>query len=1064
MKLNMKKLAYIFHLATLAIMLLIGICAHAQTSRTISGVVTDAQGGPLIGAGVMIENSSIGTVTDIEGQYSLTIPADNKQPIQLTVSFLSFKTQTIEVGDKQVYNIVMQDDTEGLEEVVVVGYGAMKRSDLTGSVASVKIDEDNAAQNASLDNLLRGNAAGVQVVSNSAAPDAGVKIVIRGASSFNSNSQPLYVVDGIILNTETDATLGSNAGQKSGADEETNGLIGINPQDIASIEVLKDASATAIYGSQGANGVVLITTKSARKGKPVINFTAGVDISTRYKKKDMLSYSEYTDFLDKIGIGSDDEIYQRFTTKVQEGIYEPIDWQDWTMRTGVNQRYYFSVSGRSDDMNYRLSLGYRDSQGIVKNTGFSNLTVRLNMEMTIGRLQIGTKTSVSYLKSQLTQGASYGAQDAASSMMRSMITSLPLNYIEENDENGYEIDDPNAPLSGPKRWVSDFDNRRTEFRVSPSLYAQIDILPFLKFKSTFGADYRATEQGKFKSSRINTTSEGSVGAIVETDRLNWNWDNLFLFDKKFGHHTISGTLGQSASSYFSSVQSVEGTNIEQWKSKLESLNSAPYTWLAYSETHSQILSFFARAVYNYFDRYVLTATYRIDGSSKFAGKNKWAQFPSFAFAWRINQEPWFYAPVISSMKLRLGWGMVGNQGIPPYQTIYRYGVDTYPTHNNSSNKVPVTYTQNLPNEGLKWETTTQYNAGLDLSLWHGRLALSADAYYKKTHDLLQRKVLGASAGVTDPYVNMGAIENKGIELTIDAVPVHTKNIEWTVSGNISFNRNKILSIDPSGLSSGYLYLRPGEEAQLVEYFTGATLSNTTVCKDYVNMFIAGQPMGLFYAMPTDGLVEAGKQGIPLESDKTGTRPEGSINYIDTNKDGKISALDRCIVGDPNPDFTYGFNTSLTLYRFKVALDFVGSYGNDIYNLNKMNDANVTNYTQNKLRDAVYDAWTPENPDAKYPALNALSAADLNWASDWFIEDGSYLRLSNVSISYSIPLPKKSFLRGLNIGISGKNLYVWTKYSGWDPEVNSFGSVMRKAVDIGSYPGARTYMCDIRFTF
>ena len=1060
----MKKLSYISHLTTLAIVLFINICANAQTARTISGRVTDPQGGPLIGAGVMIENSTIGTVTDIEGHYSLTVPASTSGPLRITVSFLSFKTATIDVGDRQVCDVVLQEDTEGLEEAVVVGYGAMKRSDLTGSVSSVKIDEDNAAQNASLDNLLKGGAAGVQVVSNSASPDAGVNVVIRGASSFNSNSQPLYVVDGIILNTETDVTLGSNAGGKAGADEETNGLMGINPQDIANIEVLKDASATAIYGSQGANGVVLITTKSARKGKPVISFSAGVDISTRYKKKDMLSFSEFIDFLDLKGISPEDEVYQRFTTKVEEGIYEPIDWQDWTMRTGVSQRYYFAVSGRSDDLNYRLSLGYRDSQGIIKNTGFSNLTARLNLEKTFKRLKIGTKTSVSYLKSQLTQGASYGAQDAAASMMRSMIASLPLNYIEKMDENGNEVDDPDAPLSGPKRWVSDFDNRRTEFRVSPSLYAEIKILPFLKFKSTFGADYRATEQGKFKSKRINTTSEGSVGAIVETDRLNWNWDNLILLDKKFGHHTISGTLGQSASSYFSSIESVEGTNIQQWQSKLESLNSAPYTWLEYTENHSQLLSFFARAVYNYFDRYILTATYRIDGSSKFAGKNKWAQFPSFAFAWRINQEPWFYAPVISSLKLRLGWGMVGNQGIPSYQTIYRYGVDTYPTHNNSSNKIPITYTQNIPSKNLKWETTTQYNAGIDLSLWHGSLTLSADAYYKRTHDLLQRRVLGASAGVNDPYVNMGAIENKGIELTLNAVPVHTKNIEWTVSGNISFNRNKILSIDPSGRNSAYLYIEPGKPAQNVEYFTGSTLSNTTVCKDYVNIFIAGQPMGLFYAMPTDGLVGEGKQGIPLETDQNAPRPEGSINYIDTNGDKVISSLDRCVVGDPNPDFTYGFNTSFSLYGVKLTLDFVGSYGNDIYNLNRMNDSNVTSSTYNKLRESVFDAWTPNNKNAKYPALNALKSADLNWASDRFVEDGSYLRLSNVSISYSIPLPKKSILRGLSIGFSGKNLYVWTKYSGWDPEVNSFGSVMRKAVDVGSYPGARTYMCDIKFTF
>lgn len=1039
--------------------------ANAQSSISINGIVTDAQGEPLIGAGITVENTSWGTVTGIDGRYSLSVPAGTTMPLRLVFTFLSYKTVILEVdGKNQSYDVVLQDDNEMLEETVVVGYGAMRRSDLTGSVASVRIDEDQAAQNASLDNLLRGNAAGIQIVSNSAAPDAGVNVIIRGASSFNLASQPLYVVDGILMNMDTDVTLGENAGQKAGVDEETNGLMGINPQDIAGIEILKDASATAIYGSQGANGVVLITTKSARKGKPVINFTAGVDISSRYKKKDILSFDEFKEFMDMTGVSPDDDIYLRFTQKVQEGIYEPIDWQDWTTRTGVSQRYYLSVAGHPESMSYRLSLGYRDSQGIIRNTGFSNLTARLNMDKSFGKLSIGTKTSFSYLKSQLTQGASYGAQDAAASMMRSMISSLPIDYHEELDEEGYEIDDPAAPLSGPKRWVSDFDNRRIEFRVSPSLYIQWKVLPYLTLKSTFGADYRSTEQGKFKSARINTVSTGSVGAIAQTDRLNWNWDNLIQFDRKFGRHSVSGTLGQSASSSFVGIQTIEGTNIKDWRSKLQSLNTAPYVWLSYAETHSQILSFFARGVYSYADRYVLTATYRIDGSSKFSGKNKWAQFPSFAFAWRINQEPWFYAPAISSLKLRMGWGMVGNQAIPPYQTVYTYNTGTFPYHGNDSNKTLITYSQNLPNESLKWETTSQFNGGIDLSMWQGRFTLSADAYYKKTDELLQRKTLGASAGVDNPYVNMGAIENKGVEITLEAVPVLSGKIEWNISGNLSLNRNRILSIDPSGLSSGNIYIAPGQPQRYVEYFTGATLSSTTVCRDYVNIFIAGEPMALFYGMPTDGLVPAGEQGIPLEIAPDEVRGEGSINYIDTNGDGVISALDRCIIGDPNPDFTYGFSTSFRWDRLRFTADFTGSYGNDIYNLNNMNDSNVTNHTYNKLRGAVYDAWSKENPNAAFPAIDALSTSDLNWASDRFVEDGSYLRLANVAISYAIPLPRKSLLRTLTLGVSAKNLYVWTKYSGWDPDVNSFGSVMRKSVDVGSYPGARTYMFDVKFAF
>ena len=888
-------------------LMLIAAGAYAQQKMTVSGTVKDSKGEPIIGAAVLLEGTNTGAVTDVDGKYTLTFTA-GKAP-KLVFSSIAYLSQTVEVGKRSVIDIVLQDDAEQLDEVVVVGYGSMRRSDLTGSVTSVKIDENQAGQSSSIDQLLQGHAAGVQVVSNSAAPDAGVNITVRGASSFNANSQPLYVVDGVIMNIDSSSSLYAHAGSDSAVDEDTNGLVGISPNDIASMEILKDASATAIYGSQGANGVVLITTKSANREKPIINFSAGVDISNIYKKFNVLTAYNYTDFLAMKGVSPTSSAWTPYTEGIETGKYEAVDWQDYSTRVGVSQRYYLSIAARPKDTNYRLSIDYKDTQGIIKGTGMNNLTVRLNLDKTLGKFKFGTKSAISYLKSKMTQGASGGRLNAASSMVTSMVRTRPLRYITKVDDDGDEFDDEDAPLSGPERWLTDFQSERTELRVTPSLYVEYKIVPWLTFKSTFGADYRASDQLKFKSKRLNTEATGSNGANAHTDRINWNWDNLLMFNKKWGKHNLSGTLGQSAFYKSSFEQVVEGTEVEQWKSMAASLNAAPNVWLTYNESFNQQLSFFGRAIYSYADRYVLTATYRFDGSSKFAGKNKWAQFPSLAFAWRINQEPWFNVPVISSAKLRLGWGISGNDGVPAYQTVYTYGTAAFSSHDTTSNKNLSVSSTKLPSYDLKWESTEQFNVGIDLGLWKGRFTLEADWYRKDTKDLLQTKIMPGSAGVNDPYVNMGCITNTGLEFTVSATPVLTRDFEWNIGGNISFNKNKITSIDPSGTNCDYIYLsRYDKEPTFVEYFNGTSIGGGNVCRDYVNKFIAGQPMGLFYGLATDGLVPIGETGLPWESDAGAYRGEGAVNYVDVNGDGVISGLDRTIIGNPNPDFTYGIHS------------------------------------------------------------------------------------------------------------------------------------------------------------
>lgn len=1073
----MKKLIYII------VLMLIPALAWGQGQRTVKGVIKDTAGEPVIGAGIMLDGKpSAGTVSDINGNYSLTFTPVKGVAPRLVISCLGFETQEIDVAGRSVINIVLEEDAEIIEETVVVGYGALRRSDLTGSVTSVKIDDVEAGQSASLSSLLQGRAAGVQVTNNSASPDAGVSIQIRGASSFNSGSEPLYVVDGIILNVSGSSTLmtGNLGDDNSGTDEMSNGLMGINPMDIASIEVLKDASATAIYGSQGANGVILITTKTAHREKPVINASVGIDVSTPYKKQPMMDFTGYTDFLRAV---TESPIVQQYnpdlvnTANIRLNVfrnntfydkYDIIDWQDYLMRNAVTQRYYVSVAGNPRQTNYLFSIGYNSTEGIIKTTGFQNITVRLNVDRSFGKkFSMGAKIGVSYLDSKLTQGASTGRLTAATSLMRSMLTTPPISKILEYDEEGDVIDwgdDENQQYS-PNRWMQGFVNDKIEYRVNPSFFIQWKFLPWLNFKSTLGGDYRVTEQSKFKSRLLTSDPTGSTAAIAHTDRLAWNWDNLLNYYKKVKKWTLQGTLGMSLSSNGTTVQTTEGANIDEWKAKDRSINEAAYTYFTYTEASSSLMSYFIRSIFGYDSRYILTATFRADGSSRFAGANKWGFFPSAALAWRLTEEPWFKVPYISLAKLRLGWGQVGNQNIASYATIYNYTTAYYPDHGNAASQLALyTTSNNLPNKDLRWETTEQTNLGIDFGMFDGRISLTADAYYKVTKDLLQTKTLAPSSGLAAPYVNMGSIENKGLEFTLDAVPVKIGDFEWSLGGNISFNRNRILSINPEGTDNDWIYIAPGDR-RYVAFFNGDNIGAGNVMKTFLNVFIEGQPMAMFYGIPTNGLVQEGEMGVPYSESDTSYRGPGAINYIDVDGDGFITEKDRTLIGNPNPDFTYGFNTSFRYKRFSLTATFVGSHGNDIYNVNKMLDTNTSGVFQNLTSDTVAKQWSPDNTETWYPAIGALNGADVKWASDRYVEDGSYLRLSNVAISYDIPFKKRdSFIKGINITLSAGNLWVWTKYSGWDPDVNSYGTIKKRAADMGSYPGARTFKTDLKFTF
>lgn len=1040
-----------------AALLLIGLSALAQQ---ITGTVKDANGEPVPGAVVVLQSDRTkGAVTDAQGRYTLNASAASLAGAVLEVSCISYKTVTENIGKRSVINIVLEDDNEILDEVVVVGYGAMRRSDLTGSLASIKVDETEAAHSNSLDQLLQGAASGVEVINNSAAPDAGVSIRIRGMTSLNGSSEPLYVVDGVIM---TDAVSGSITSQM---DEETNSLMGLNPQDIASVEILKDASATAIYGADGANGVVLITTKQGNREKPMIRFQSGFEYQTLAKKIDVLGFDEYVSFLqDRTDANAAQTLRRMYDDPdMRTGIkVTPVDWQEYTLHNIINQRYYLSVSGRPETIRYSLSIGANKKDGVVRSTGVDQYTVRLNVDKDFSpKFTLGTKMNFAYVHAESQQGANSDAVQASASMMKSLLSYRPFMTGVADDQ--LDNDDEIESYSGPDRWIKNAHSERKEYRITPSMFGKYKIADWLSFRTQLGADYRSSERTQWKGRDVNRSS-GAIGGASNAVRYRWSWDNTFDFNRKIAAHNISGTVGMTtgADDYLTFTNT--GTNILQEAIQVNNINSAYNASSSYTEVANSRTSYFVRGIWNYADRYVITGTYRVDGSSRFQGRNRFSGFPSLAAAWRVNKEPWFVVPAVSLLKLRLGWGMVGNSNISAYRTYNLYSVAKYGNHTNNAEYSTGIHQENFSNSDLKWETTRQWNAGLDLSFFKGRIAITADAYHKQTYDLLQSRFVPLASGFSTRWVNQGTILNKGLEFSIDLLPVKAKFFEWNVSANISFNRNCIESLG-FAVDEKEIYLEEGVRT-MKRYYLGSNIASSTYLRAPANIFMEGRPIGLYYGYKTDGIVQEGETGTIVEGSTEPQRP-GQIRYVDMNGDGIINDFDRTIIGDFNPKFTYGFKTSMSFFGFTLNLSFDGVYGKQLLNANlaQLTDPSWQSST-NVLKDAYRKAWTPENRNNKYVALDGWNNNERGFVTDRYIEDASYLRLSLVSLNYRFVIPKKwKVVKGFVLGASCGNAFMITKYSGWSPLVNSFGhSMTRMGIDIGSYPFSRTYSLDLTFTF
>ncbi len=1065
------------------LLLLISWQVMAQQQK-LSGTVSDPNGEPLIGVSVMAKGTTVGTVTNMDGKYELNVPVNANQ---LIFSYLGYTTKTINIKkDTKILNVTLEDDVKALDELVVVGYGQMRKSDLTGAISSVGVTQTEAQTAQSLQALLQGRAAGVQVTASDAAPGAAVSMKIRGTNSLTGNSEPLYVVDGIIMNSTVDQNLLS--GEDGNTAPAQNGLTGINPQDIENFEILKDASATAIYGSLGANGVVLITTKSGKTEKPKVQYSGSVYTSHMTNKRDLLSLEEYIPFKNELGVAQGSTKLMGLTTDGKIG----MDWQDWATRESWSQSHRLNISGKTDRTNYYVSGGYSNDQGIIRSTGRSSTDFRLNLDQEVSsRVKVGTRSSYSFSKLNMTSGSNANAF-VSSGLIRQMLTYRPYALIVPTDEDYPEEYDVDYSIYGPSAFLNDYEDKTEEHRVLASVFLNLKLTKWLSFKSTAGVDYRDRSRIQYYGITTSTgRNNGGLTQISDKQDMRLSLDNIFFANYKTGKHRLDGTLGVTANK----SNTINKLNVGRAFTVLGyreegMMYSGAITPPGYYEIPVNSLSFLGRVIYNFEEKYTLTSTFRADGTSKFADSNKFSYFPSFALAYRLDQESFMRQyRWLSNAKIRLGWGMVGNQAIDAFQTMKLYNGNTY------ANALGTGYQRGfnvaaLSNPDLKWETTQQYNAGFDVGFFRNRLNLTVDVYDKTSYDLLQNMEMPLSAAYPTMVINRGSIRNRGIEIVLDGAPVKTKNYSINISGNISINRNKIVDIGLEPTQIG---------AYNWAYFLGSTIGSSYF-NHPANIFIEGKPVALFYGLKVDGILTQAE----VDRDRTtrmdnylaahpgvspgavtnedlmtvkGTLPvwtgttsallqAGDFNYVDTDGDGYIDAdKDRDIIGDPNPDFTYGFTIDFTYKKFFLNAVFNGVYGNQIANSNRMMEEDLNSYQveYNATRYIRDHYWREDRLSTTDPRLNYTG--DARRFTSYFLEDGSFLRFSNLTVGYNFGFKKGSPVSNLGVSLTGRNLFVITKYRGYDPEVSSFANdPFRVGIDWTSYPKSRSYALGVTLDF
>lgn len=1037
--------------------LLLSVAVCAQTT-TVRGVVRDDSGQPLPGVNVIVAGTTNGTITDMDGNYQLQAPAD----ASLTFSFIGYETQTQEIGGRSSIDVSLVEETLDMDEIVVVGYGQMKRSDLTGSVVSVSDDAIKKSVITSVDQVLQGRAAGVQVQQNSGTPGGSSTIRIRGINSLNASNEPIFVIDGVVIDGSTG----------SGTD---NALASINPSDIVSMDVLKDASATAIYGARAANGVIMITTRRGQKGEANITYDGYVGWQEIPVKLDVLNLREYAELKNikaSMGILNYDDNFVN-----PELLGDGTDWQDELFQTAFMQSHNISASGGNERTTYALGGGYMDQEGIAIGSSFKRLTLRGNFDTQVKEwLKMGVNMTFANSKQEITVDEE--------SLILIALKQTP-NVAVRNADGEYDGPDTDEYVqSNPVGLAMLKTNENEKTSIRGNVYADFSIIKGLTFKTELSFDYGITNVYKFDPTYEFGAISNETNEATEQKSYSkfWSWRNILTYNRTFFDvHNINFMLGQEMqdSQYEYIMASRQGflTNSQTDITMGDQTTSDT----GGSSSESKISSFFGRLFYSYDDKYLLTFTLRNDGSSNFADGNRWGLFPALALAWKFSNESFLQGnPILNSGKLRLGWGKVGNQNVSSYA--YTSTVTTVTTPWGTG-----TLPSNTANPELQWETTQSYNIGLDLNFFQNRIEFIGDFYYKKTDNLLLELPLPYYLGADDsipgstsaPWANIGSLENKGIELTLNTVNLDRWGFQWRTNVVFSLNRNKVKELDT--------------ETSVINK-TVTQGSETTV----VTRTAVGEPIGQFYGYkvagrfnePTDFYYKDASgavQVVPLPDGSEIAENDtwiGDYYFVDVNDDGVIDENDRTYIGNPEPKFTFGIGNSFSYKGFDLSINFTGSYGNDVVFYQRRwleNPRESTNVLKSALDYAKIGQIDASGPDDDYRNLHVIGGDDKmprlassstsstsNYRySERFVEDGSYIRLSNISLSYTLPKKwsQKAYMQNVRIYANLQNIYTWTKYSGYDPEIGALDQdALMTGIDNGRYPTPRIYTVGLNVTF
>lgn len=1004
--------------------------AQSPDKITVAGCVKDAAGDFLIGATVQVKGISGGTITDIDGNYILK---DVPRTATLVFSYVGMQNKEVPVNGKSTINVTLLDDALQLEQVVVIGYGSVKKSDVTGSVTSVKTEALKEIPANSVEGLLQGRAAGLQVINSSQDPGAGATVRIRGGSSLRGSNAPLVVVDGFPLGDAGD-------------------LKQINPSDIVNMEILKDASASAIYGSRGANGVIMITTKRAKTGTTNITVRQQITLSQFDTKLDLWrdpvlmaslnNKSRINGGLDPLYVGkvSSTGVYYPSVEELQTTWTTNTRWDDLVFRdTPVSNNTTATISSSNDRTVFNLSANFYTDNGMYIKDDYTKGGYNLSVDHNI---YDNFKVRFSNILSRGVRNANGGL-----SYWRNPI--YPV-YDENGDYYLTNASDFSHPMA-----ITDLQKNETKsLDVISSVALEWQLFPFLKLTSQLNYKFGKSVSDRYYPKKYTEAGEFSNG---QAEIENWEGHNLVSetfanFQKKFDKHDIGAMVGYSYEYYMSRSSGLTGKDFVNEALGNENMGAGNpeknEIWNGYSD--NKLVSGMFRLNYVYDNKYLLTLTARADGSSKFGKNNKWAMFPSGAVSWKAHEESFIKnLNVFDELKFRFSYGISGNQGISPYQTLSRYGTDKYYNDGSWATTIGPGYVSGwtgpgwiyrvwsgIPNPDLKWETTAQADFGIDMAFLNRRLRVSFDYYDKQTSDLLRERNLALSSGYDKMWVNDGKIQNRGFEVTVDADILQTK--DWQLSGTLIYSRNRNKVKDLGNTLESGLVTDP-MTGMLFEY-SGNSLEQY---RDYTNILAIGQPVNVFYGYKVDGIVQTLNEGIDAGLSGDYANP-GEFKYMNLNGDSEISEADKTIIGDPNPDFTASLALNLSWKKFDVSVFLNGVFGQDVLNTKAFGEP-----SNSPLR------WTPDNPTNKYPSLRDGRQVKI---SDWWIEDGSFLRVQNLNIGYTFDLPKKSFLSKARIYMNASNLYTFTKFKGYDPEVGLDG------VYSGGYPRLRKWTFGLDLTF